>query len=128
VNGEAPEAVQRVGGMALDFRTRFETDVVVDLIGYRRYGHSEVDDPTATQPLLYRQIEARPMLWQSHARELGVPTPNCNRSRSASVPSSRRTGKGPRHPEEAGAAQAAALVGWLRGRPLVASLRGGNAG
>ncbi len=67
VNGEDPEAVQRVGEMALDFRATFGTDVVVDLIAYRRYGHSEVDDPTATQPLLYRRIEARPMLWQSYA-------------------------------------------------------------
>jgi 2-oxoglutarate dehydrogenase E1 component len=72
VNGEDPEAVHRVGAMALDFRAAFATDIVVDLIGYRRYGHSEVDDPTATQPLLYRRIEARPMLWQSYAEACGL--------------------------------------------------------
>jgi 2-oxoglutarate dehydrogenase E1 component len=72
VNGEDPEAVVRVGAIAADYRAAFGSDVVVDLIGYRRYGHSEVDDPTATQPLLYRQIEARPMLWQSYATGMGV--------------------------------------------------------
>jgi 2-oxoglutarate dehydrogenase E1 component len=45
---------------------------VVDLIGYRRYGHSEVDDPTTTQPLLYRRIAERPMLWESYAARAGV--------------------------------------------------------
>jgi len=73
VNGEDPEAVHRVGVMASQFRGRFGTDVVVDLIGFRRYGHSEVDDPTATQPLLYRRIESRPMLWQTYAARTHVP-------------------------------------------------------
>ena len=43
--------------MAVDYRAAFASDVVVDLIGYRRHGHSEVDDPTITQPLLYQKIE-----------------------------------------------------------------------
>jgi 2-oxoglutarate dehydrogenase E1 component len=73
VNGEEPEAVQRAGVMAMDFRAAFATDCVVDLIGYRRYGHSEVDDPTATQPLLYRRIESRPMLWETYAERIGMP-------------------------------------------------------
>ena len=73
VNAEDPEAAERTGRMALDYRAEFASDVVVDLIGYRRYGHSEVDDPTATQPLLYRKIGARPMLWQSYAEMIGVP-------------------------------------------------------
>jgi 2-oxoglutarate dehydrogenase E1 component len=45
--------------------------VVVDLIGYRRYGHSEVEDPTTTQPLLYRRIATLPMLWQQYGARLG---------------------------------------------------------
>ena len=73
VNGEDPEAVARVGAMAMDFRAEFATDCVIDLIGYRRYGHSEVDDPTATQPLLYRRIESRPMLWEQYAERIGMP-------------------------------------------------------
>ncbi len=48
------------------------TDVVVDLIGYRLYGHSEIDDPTITQPLLYRKIQERQPLWQSFAAGAGL--------------------------------------------------------
>src|SRR5712692_4401579 len=57
VNGEDPEAVVRVGKLAAEYRAQFGSDVVVDLIGYRRHGHSEVDDPTITQPLLYERIK-----------------------------------------------------------------------
>ena len=72
VNSEDPEAVVRVGRMAIDYRYRFGTPVVVDLIGYRRHGHSEVDDPTITQPLRYRKIEAHPPLWQIYAEKIGA--------------------------------------------------------
>ena len=72
VNGEDPDAVARAGRIALDYRYAFASDVVVDLIGYRRYGHSEVDDPTTTQPLLYRRIAERPMLWESYAARVGA--------------------------------------------------------
>jgi len=72
VNGEDPEAVERAARLALAYRTAFASDVVIDLIGYRRYGHSEVDDPTTTQPLLYRKIAERPMLWESYAARLGT--------------------------------------------------------
>src|SRR5438045_6027969 len=46
VNGEDPDAVVRAARMALEYRYKFFSDVVVDVIGYRRHGHSEVDDPT----------------------------------------------------------------------------------
>ena len=72
VNGFEPEAAARAGRMALDYRAAFGTDVVVDLIGYRRYGHSEVDDPTTSQPLLYAKIQGLPMLWRSYAQRLGA--------------------------------------------------------
>jgi len=72
VNAEDPEAVARVGRMAIEYRYAFGTPVVVDLIGYRRHGHSEVDDPTITQPLRYRKIEAHPPLWQIYAEKIGV--------------------------------------------------------
>jgi 2-oxoglutarate dehydrogenase E1 component len=72
VNGEDPEAVVRVGALALEYRYRFHDDVVIDLIGYRRHGHSEVDDPTITQPLLYRKIKDHPPLWKLYAERIGV--------------------------------------------------------
>ncbi len=73
VNGEDLAAVMRAGRLAIQYRYEFGTDVVIDLIGYRMYGHSEVDDPTITQPLLYRKIKDRPPLWESFAERAGVP-------------------------------------------------------
>ena len=72
VNGEDVDAVVRVGRMALDYRYTFGSDVVVDLIGYRRHGHSEVDDPTVTQPLLYKSIKNHPPLWEIYAQDTGI--------------------------------------------------------
>ncbi len=72
VNAEDPEAVARVGRMALDYRYAFASPVVVDLIGYRKHGHSEVDDPTITQPLRYKKIQAHQALWQIYAGKIGV--------------------------------------------------------
>src|SRR6202789_3822781 len=72
VNAEDPEAVVRVGRIAMEYRYAFNSPVVVDLIGYRRHGHSEVDDPTITQPLRYRKILAHPQLWQIYAKKIGV--------------------------------------------------------
>ncbi|HEX9945875.1 MAG TPA: 2-oxoglutarate dehydrogenase E1 component [Thermoanaerobaculia bacterium] len=72
VNGEDPDAVARVARMAVDYRYAFKSDVVVDLIGFRRHGHSEVDDPTITQPLLYRKIQAHPPLWRLYAKSMGL--------------------------------------------------------
>jgi 2-oxoglutarate dehydrogenase E1 component len=72
VNGEDPEAVVRVGQMALEYRNAFASDVVIDVIGYRRHGHSEVDDPTITQPLLYAKVKDHPPLWQIYAKQTGM--------------------------------------------------------
>ncbi len=72
VNGEDVDAVVRVARMATEYRYKFGTDVVIDLIGYRRHGHSEVDDPTITQPLLYRKIKEHPPLWEVYADDIGV--------------------------------------------------------
>jgi 2-oxoglutarate dehydrogenase E1 component len=71
VNAEDVDAVVRVGRMALEYRYRFASDVVVDLIGYRRHGHSEVDDPTITQPLLYKAIKEHPPLWEIYGEDTG---------------------------------------------------------
>jgi 2-oxoglutarate dehydrogenase E1 component len=71
VNAEDVDAVVRVGRMALEYRYTFNSDVVIDLIGYRRHGHSEVDDPTVTQPLLYKAIKDHPPLWELYAGDIG---------------------------------------------------------
>ncbi len=72
VNGEDVDAVVRVARMATEYRYTFGTDVVIDLIGYRRHGHSEADDPTITQPLLYRKIKEHPALWEIYADDIGA--------------------------------------------------------
>ncbi len=59
VNGEDPEAVAQVVRLAMDFRKRFSRDVFVDMYCYRRWGHNEGDEPSFTQPQLYRAIEKR---------------------------------------------------------------------
>jgi 2-oxoglutarate dehydrogenase E1 component len=74
VNAEDPEAVLRVGKIAVEYRYRFGSDVVIDLIGYRRHGHSEVDDPTITQPLLYKKINAHPPLFEIYAGQNKIDT------------------------------------------------------
>jgi 2-oxoglutarate dehydrogenase E1 component len=71
VNGEDVDAVVRVARLATEYRYKFGTDVVIDLIGYRRHGHSEVDDPTITQPLLYKKIKEHPPLWEIYADDIG---------------------------------------------------------
>ena len=59
VNGDDPEAVMRVAEIAFDYRQAFKSDVVIDLVCYRRRGHNEGDDPSMTQPLMYNLIEAK---------------------------------------------------------------------
>jgi 2-oxoglutarate dehydrogenase E1 component len=71
VNSEDPEAVVRIAALAVEYRHAFHSDVVIDLIGYRRHGHSEVDDPTITQPLRYNLIKNHPPLYELYAKKLG---------------------------------------------------------
>jgi len=72
VNAEDPEAVVRIAALAADYRHTFHSDVVIDLIGYRRHGHSEVDDPTVTQPRRYAILKNHPPLYKLYAEKLGV--------------------------------------------------------
>jgi 2-oxoglutarate dehydrogenase E1 component len=74
VNGEEPDVVVRAARLALAYRNAFRSDVVIDLVGYRRYGHSEIEDPTIVQPRLYRKIMERPSLARTYAAKRGLPT------------------------------------------------------
>lgn len=70
VNGEDPEAVVWVARLAAEFRQRFHGDVIIDLIGFRRYGHNEGDDPSFTQPTMYAEINAKPPTARAYGRTL----------------------------------------------------------
>ena len=59
VNGDDPEACVRVAALAFEYRQRFHKDVVIDMVCYRRHGHNEGDDPSYTQPLMYKAIGER---------------------------------------------------------------------
>jgi 2-oxoglutarate dehydrogenase E1 component len=70
VNGDDPEAVVRVMKIALDFRMVYRKDVVVDMVCYRRHGHSEADEPVATQPMMYKKIRQHARVAQLYADQL----------------------------------------------------------
>jgi 2-oxoglutarate dehydrogenase E1 component len=70
VNADDPEACLRTAQLAFEYRQKFGRDVVVDVIGYRRQGHNEADDPSYTQPTMYRKIKALPSVAKQHAERL----------------------------------------------------------
>ncbi|HEX8285323.1 MAG TPA: multifunctional oxoglutarate decarboxylase/oxoglutarate dehydrogenase thiamine pyrophosphate-binding subunit/dihydrolipoyllysine-residue succinyltransferase subunit [Pyrinomonadaceae bacterium] len=70
INGDDPEAAFRCLRMALDFRQEFNKDVVLDVIGFRRLGHNEGDEPSYTQPLMYARVKAHPGVRAVYAQRL----------------------------------------------------------
>jgi 2-oxoglutarate dehydrogenase E1 component len=69
-NGDDPEAVTFAARVAVEYRQAFGKDVVIDMFCYRRFGHNEGDDPTMTQPLMYKAIRNHPSTREIYARRL----------------------------------------------------------
>ncbi len=77
VNADDPEACLAVVRLAMEYRTEFRADVLIDLVGYRRYGHNEGDEPAYTQPRMYARVEDHPTvraLWADRLVDDGTVT------------------------------------------------------
>ena len=70
VNGDDPEAVCYVTQLALEFRIKYQRDVVIDMVCYRRHGHNESDEPSFTQPLMYKLIRAHDLVSKIYTQKL----------------------------------------------------------
>jgi 2-oxoglutarate dehydrogenase E1 component len=70
VNGDDPEAVCMVAQLAVEFRVQFKRDVFIDMYCYRKHGHNETDEPSFTQPMLYRKIAAHKLVSAIYTRQL----------------------------------------------------------
>ena len=70
VNADDPEACLAAVRLAMMYRDKFHGDVVIDLVGYRRYGHNEADEPAYTQPTMYERIKQTPSVRQKYAEQL----------------------------------------------------------
>jgi 2-oxoglutarate dehydrogenase E1 component len=70
VNADDPEACVAAARLAFAYRARFKRDFLIDLVGYRRFGHNEGDEPAFTQPMMYRRIAAHPTVRQLWAQTL----------------------------------------------------------
>ncbi|MEZ5648528.1 MAG: 2-oxoglutarate dehydrogenase E1 component [Alphaproteobacteria bacterium] len=70
VNGDDPEACVHTARIAIEYRQKFKKDVVIDMWCYRRHGHNETDEPSFTQPLMYKKIAQQPRVREIYAKKL----------------------------------------------------------
>lgn len=70
VNADEVEACLDVMFLAMEFRQKFNKDFVIDLVGYRRYGHNEMDEPTVTNPVMYQEVKKHPSIEIKYGKEL----------------------------------------------------------
>src|SRR5437899_7745726 len=70
INGDDPEAAYRTMRIALDYRQKYKKDVVLDVVGFRRLGHNETDEPSYTQPLMYQRVKEHPGVRAKYAKQL----------------------------------------------------------
>jgi 2-oxoglutarate dehydrogenase E1 component len=107
VNADDPEAVVFVAQMAIDYRMKFNKDVVIDLVGYRRHGHNEADDPTATQPFMYSKIKNHDTVRKIYAK-------SCNAEQSIMLDESKQMVKDNRARLDNGECVACNIVSGLK--------------
>ncbi len=72
VNGDDPEAVVHCAKIATEYRQKFNRDVVIDMVCYRRFGHNEGDEPSFTQPIMYKKIRSHPTTLAIYGKKLGL--------------------------------------------------------
>src|SRR5579872_1283539 len=126
VNGDDPEACIHVIRLAFAYRQRFHKDFLIDLIGYRRWGHNETDEPAFTQPRLYSQIAAHPRVSALYAERLeqrGVVTADGVRATQEEIESTLRQARDePQAPAAAFSSEPGGGIGSIRGNPSVVPL------
>ncbi len=72
VNGDDPEAVVHCAKIATEYRQKFNRDVVIDMVCYRRFGHNEGDEPSFTQPIMYKKIKSHPTTLTLYGKKLSL--------------------------------------------------------
>ena len=70
MNADDPEACIAVARLASDYRNKFKKSILIDLVGYRKYGHNETDDPETTQPLIYQKVKNHPTVSTIYMKKL----------------------------------------------------------